>query len=121
SLLRLNNAVVLSSDLSHWPAPMGRVYTLEATAYALLALVKVKAFKEARPIVMWLNKQQRENGGYGSTQATVTVYQAVAEYWTRDQDPEYDLNVDILLPGRSKPEKYNFNRQNHFATRTSKV
>ncbi|MEQ2234551.1 hypothetical protein ILYODFUR_032766 [Ilyodon furcidens] len=100
---------------------MGRVYTLEATAYALLALVKVKAFKEARPIVMWLNKQQRENGGYGSTQATVTVYQAVAEYWTSDQDPEYDLNVDILLPGRSKPEKYNFNRQNHFTTRTSKI
>ena len=32
----------LSSDLSHWPVPKGRVYTLEATAYALLALVKAK-------------------------------------------------------------------------------
>ncbi|XP_027873419.1 complement C3-like isoform X1 [Xiphophorus couchianus] len=110
-----------SPDLSHWPVPMGRVYTLEATAYALLALVKVKAFNEAWPIARWFNKQQRENGGFGSIQATVTVYQAVAEFWTSEQNPGYDLNVDILLPGRSKPVKYNFNRRNHFATRTSKI
>ncbi|KAM4750142.1 complement C3-like [Anableps anableps] len=110
-----------SPDLSHWPSPMGRAYTLEATAYALLALVKVKAFREAWPVARWFNKQQRENGGFGSTQATVTVYQAVAEYWTSEKDPDFDLNVDIMLPGRSKPVKYNFNRGNHFATRTSKI
>lgn len=51
----------------------------------------------------------------------MTVYQAVAEFWTSEQNPGYDLNVDILLPGRSKPVKYNFNSRNHFATRTSKV
>ncbi|PWA14968.1 hypothetical protein CCH79_00014287 [Gambusia affinis] len=123
-----------SPDLSHWPVPRGRVFTLEATAYALLALVKVKAFNETWPIARWFNKQQRENGGFGSIQvrtrfvtsvltlqATVTVYQAVAEFWTSEQNPGYDLNVDILLPGRSKPVKYNFNSRNHFATRTSKV
>ncbi|KAM6939525.1 complement C3-like [Xenentodon cancila] len=110
-----------SPDLSHWPVPLGRVYTLEATAYALLALVRFRAFKEAAPVVRWLNKQQREDGTYTSTQATFTVYQAVAEYWTSDRDPDYDLNVDILLPGRSKPDKYNFNRENHFKTRTSKI
>lgn len=49
------------------------------------------------------------------------VYQAVAEYWATAKEPEYDLNVDIVLPGRSKPDKYNFNRDNHYATRTSKV
>ncbi|XP_061577004.1 complement C3-like isoform X2 [Cololabis saira] len=110
-----------SPDLSHWPVPQGRVYTVEATAYALLALVKSRAFKEAAPVVRWLNKQQREQGSYGSTQATLTVYQAVAEYWTSDKDADYNLNVDILLPGRSKPDKYNINRENHYATRTSKV
>ena len=31
-----------SSDLSHWPTPKGYVYTREATAYALLALVKAE-------------------------------------------------------------------------------
>uniref|UniRef100_A0A8C9YTS7 Complement C3-like n=1 Tax=Sander lucioperca TaxID=283035 RepID=A0A8C9YTS7_SANLU len=80
---------------SHWPTPKGHVYTLEATAYALLALVKAEA--------------------------TIMVYQAIAEYWTSAKEPEYDLNVDILLPGRSQPEKFNFNRDNHYATRTSKI
>lgn len=49
------------------------------------------------------------------------MYQAVAEYWANAKEPEYDLNVDILLPGRSKPDRYNFNNNNNYATRTSKV
>ncbi|TDH11186.1 hypothetical protein EPR50_G00058200 [Perca flavescens] len=110
-----------SPDLSHWPTPQGHIYTLEATAYALLALVKAEAFEQARPVVRWFNTHQMVYGGYGSTQATIMVYQAIAEYWASAKEPEYDLNVDILLPGRSKPDKFNFNRDNHYATRTSKV
>uniref|UniRef100_A0A8C9X2S2 Anaphylatoxin-like domain-containing protein n=1 Tax=Sander lucioperca TaxID=283035 RepID=A0A8C9X2S2_SANLU len=102
-----------------WPVSTGHVYTLEATAYALLALVKAEV--KARPVVRWFNTQQKVGGGYGSTQATIIVYQAIAEYWTNAKEPEYDLNVDLLLPGRSKPDKYNFNRDNQYATRTSKV
>lgn len=56
-----------------------------------------------------------------SVQATIMVYQAVAEYWANAKEPDYDLNVDILLPGRAAPDKYKFNRENHYATRTSKV
>ncbi|AWP06024.1 Complement component C3 isoform 2 [Scophthalmus maximus] len=111
----------VSPALSHWPVPKGRIYTLEATAYALLALVKAKAFEEARPVVRWFSQQQKVGGGFGSTQATIIVYQAVAEYWANAKEPEYDLNVDILLPGRSKPDRYNFNNNNNYATRTSKV
>nr|XP_046263023.1 complement C3-like [Scatophagus argus] len=121
---KLNREVLYrfaSPELSHWLSPKGRVYTLEATAYALLALVKAKLFEDARPVVRWFNKQQKVGGGYGSTQATIIVYQAVAEYWAAAKEPEYDLNVDILLPGRSRPDKYNFNRENHYATRTSKI
>ncbi|KAM7418855.1 hypothetical protein PAMA_016129 [Pampus argenteus] len=110
-----------SPELTHWLVPKGHVYTLEATAYALLALVKANAFEDARPVVRWFNKQQKVGGGYGSTQATIIVYQAIAEYWSSAQEPEYDLDVDILLPGRSKPRKFNFNRWNHYTTRTSKI
>uniref|UniRef100_A0A3P8SV57 Complement component c3a, duplicate 5 n=1 Tax=Amphiprion percula TaxID=161767 RepID=A0A3P8SV57_AMPPE len=87
-----------SSDRSHWPVRNDHVLTLEATAYALLALVKTGAFEEAKPIVRWLSQQQKQGGGYGSTQATIMVYQAVAEYWTTAKEPEYDLEVGILLP-----------------------
>ncbi|XP_077574394.1 complement C3-like [Stigmatopora nigra] len=110
-----------SPDFSHWPVPKGHVYTLEATAYALLALVKSGAFEDARPVVRWFNKQRKVGGGYGSTQATIMVYQAIAEYWTSAKEPEYDLKVDIDLPGRSRPIKYNFNKQNHYATRTTEM
>nr|XP_014265945.2 complement C3 [Maylandia zebra] len=111
----------VSPELSHWPVPRGGIYTLETTAYALLALVKTQNLEDARPVVRWFNTQQKVGGGYGSTQATIMVYQAVAEYWINANEPQYDLNVDIKLPGRSIPEKYNFNQNNHYATRTSKI
>uniref|UniRef100_A0A8C9XID4 Uncharacterized protein n=1 Tax=Sander lucioperca TaxID=283035 RepID=A0A8C9XID4_SANLU len=100
-----------SPDLSHWPTPKGYVYTREATAYALLALVK--AFQDAIPVVKWFNTEVEEGGGYGSTQATIMVYQALAEYWTNanDQSGDNNLNVDIWLPDKSKPD--NFNWDNH--------
>uniref|UniRef100_A0A8C8DL88 Complement component c3a, duplicate 5 n=1 Tax=Oryzias sinensis TaxID=183150 RepID=A0A8C8DL88_9TELE len=95
--------------------------SLNATAYALLALVKTKSFEDARPVVRWLSQQQFVGGDYGSTQATIIVYQAVAEYWANAQEAEYNVKVDILLPGRLKPDKYEFNRENSYATRTSRI
>ncbi|XP_028319576.1 complement C3-like isoform X3 [Gouania willdenowi] len=121
---KLNREVLfrfISPELTHWPVPRGPLYTMEATAYALLALVRAKAFKDAGPIVRWFSTQQAALGGYGSTQATIMVYQAVAEYWANAKEPEYNLNVEILSEGKSLPIKYNFNRKNHFTTRTSKV
>ncbi|XP_067438865.1 complement C3-like isoform X2 [Thunnus thynnus] len=120
---KLNRQILysfVSPDLSHWPVTKGREYTLEATAYALLALVKAKAFEDARPVVRWFNKQQRVGGGYGSTQATIIVYQAITEYWANAQEPQYNLDVDILVPGKSNPDQFNFKKENHYATRTSK-
>ncbi|XP_045902752.1 complement C3-like isoform X2 [Micropterus dolomieu] len=120
---KLNQAILCnftSPDMSHWPVPKGHVYTLEATAYALLALVKAKAFKEVSPVVKWLIQQQNVDGGYGSTQATIMVYQALAEYWANAKEHEIDLDVSIWLPDRSKPDKYNFNRENYNRTRISK-
>ncbi|XP_061844093.2 complement C3-like [Nerophis lumbriciformis] len=119
---KLNKEILFrfaSPDLSHWPVPKGHIYSLEATAYALLALVKAQAFEDARPVVRWFNKQRKTGGGYGSTQATIMVYQAIAEYWTNAKEPDYDLKVDIELPGRSKPIKYSINNENHYTTRTS--
>ncbi|CAK6976226.1 complement C3-like, partial [Scomber scombrus] len=95
---KLNQEILFkfaSPELNHWPVPKGDVYTLEATAYALLALVKAET--------------------------TIIVYQAIADYWTSAPEPDYDLNVDILLPTKSNPDKYNFNKDNHYATRTSKM
>nr|XP_057939783.1 complement C3-like [Doryrhamphus excisus] len=119
---KLNKEILFrfaAPDLSHWPVPKGHIYTLEATAYALLALVKAQAYSDAGPVVRWFNKQRKVGGGYGSTQATIMVYQSIAEYWTNAKEPNYDLKVDIELPGRSKPIKYSINNENQYTTRTS--
>ncbi|KAL3996130.1 RNA-binding protein 5/10 [Sarotherodon galilaeus] len=121
---KLNKEILykfVAPELSHWPVGRGSLYTLEATAYALLALVKTQNFEDARPVVRWLSQQQKVGGGYGSTQATIMVYQAVAEYWNNTKEPQYDLNVDIQLSGMSSPNKYYFNRDNHYATSAFKV
>ncbi|XP_055081378.1 complement C3-like [Periophthalmus magnuspinnatus] len=108
-----------SSERDHWTSPLGHVFSLEATAYALLALVKGRFLEEARPVVRWLTNQQKVGGGYGSTQATIMVYQAVSEYWTVAQEPDYNLDVKLKIPGRANLESFRFTRDNRHTTRTS--
>uniref|UniRef100_A0A667Z865 Complement C3-like n=1 Tax=Myripristis murdjan TaxID=586833 RepID=A0A667Z865_9TELE len=75
----------------------------------------------SRPIVRWFNIQKKVGGGYGSTQATIIVYQAISEYWSNAKEMEYDLHIDILSQGRAKPDRYHINKENSYTTRTSKV
>uniref|UniRef100_A0A3B4XPU7 Complement C3-like n=1 Tax=Seriola lalandi dorsalis TaxID=1841481 RepID=A0A3B4XPU7_SERLL len=116
---KLNRQILMkfiSPELNHWPV-YSKLLTLEATAYALLALIKVKALEEARPIVRWFTKQQSFSGDYGSTQATVMVYQAMAEYWTVANEEDYSMNIDLRLPGRTGVLKVFLDNKNHFYTK----
>ncbi|KAM9490571.1 complement C3-like isoform 1-T1 [Salvelinus alpinus] len=111
-----------STDRTHWPVSGNNLLTLEATAYALLALVKAGAFEEAGPIVRWLNSQGFQGGNYSSTQATIMVFQAVAEYTTKaGKVKDIDLNVDVDIAGRSQVIKWSYNKYNALLTRTDKV
>ncbi|KAM9769657.1 complement C3-like isoform 2-T2 [Menidia menidia] len=117
---KLNKAVLFqfaAPDRSHWPIRAGDVYTLEATAYALLALVKAKAFQDAKPVVKWLTEQQRVNGGYGSPQATMMVHQAIAEHWTSLTGSGTDLAVQVLLPDKRLVETDFITEENRHVTR----
>uniref|UniRef100_A0A8C9TT46 Complement C3 n=1 Tax=Scleropages formosus TaxID=113540 RepID=A0A8C9TT46_SCLFO len=111
-----------SPDKSHWPVTGSHLFTLEATGYALLALVKAKEFDKAGKVVVWLTQQRFYGGGYGSTQATIIVFQAVAQYQMDvDSVKDIDLLVDISVAGRSRPIAYTFNKNNAFLTRSLKV
>uniref|UniRef100_A0A665W690 Complement C3-like n=1 Tax=Echeneis naucrates TaxID=173247 RepID=A0A665W690_ECHNA len=50
-------------------------------------------------------------------QATIMVYQAVAEYWTSANEQPYDVSVELSHPGRSKPLSISLNKLNHYATK----
>ncbi|KAK7165650.1 hypothetical protein R3I93_005655 [Phoxinus phoxinus] len=111
-----------SADGSHWPVPGSSSYTLEASAYALLALVKAEDFQSAAPIVNWLNNQRRYNGGYGTTQATIMVFQAVAEYRIKVKDiKQLDLEMTIRVDGSRQPIVWRFNKDNSHLAQTTKL
>ncbi|KAK0132890.1 Complement C3 [Merluccius polli] len=109
-----------SPDGTHWPVPRGDCFTLEATAYALLALVKAKEFEDAAPVVRWLNTQ-RTGGGFQSTQSTIMVYQAIAEYWVNAKEQRYEMDVAIHVKGRSPLDPTRVSNDNAFQTRSSKI
>uniref|UniRef100_H2MTY4 Alpha-macroglobulin receptor-binding domain-containing protein n=1 Tax=Oryzias latipes TaxID=8090 RepID=H2MTY4_ORYLA len=97
----LANEGKLNRQILYNPVPGNTLFTLEATAYALLALV------QAKPFVLF---------HVPLFQATMMMYQALGEYWT--SVPEQDLYLDVFLPDRSKPEKYYINHKNIYVTRT---
>ncbi|KAG7491364.1 hypothetical protein MATL_G00002910 [Megalops atlanticus] len=110
------------TDRTHWPVPGGHRFTLEATGYALMALVKAKEFDQAGHVVKWLTEQRFHNGRYDSTQATIIVFQAVAQYMMEVPDlKDVDLHVSINISGRSQPLKWTFNNENAYVTRSAKV
>uniref|UniRef100_A0A8C6XEB8 Complement C3 n=1 Tax=Naja naja TaxID=35670 RepID=A0A8C6XEB8_NAJNA len=119
---RLNDDRVLmaaSTGRNRWEEYNARTHNIEGTSYALLALLKMKKFAEVGPVVRWLIDQKYYGGTYGQTQATVMVFQALAEY--EIQMPTHqDLNLDISikLPEREVPERYRINYRNALQART---
>ncbi|KAJ8362943.1 hypothetical protein SKAU_G00117740 [Synaphobranchus kaupii] len=111
-----------SSGKTHWPVPGSNLFTLEATGYALMALVNAKEFDQAGHVVKWLTEQRFYGGGHGSTQATIVVFQAVAMYMTKVSDvKDVNLQVNLDVAGRSKPIKWTYNKNNAYLTRSEKT
>ncbi|XP_060943930.1 complement C3-like [Limanda limanda] len=106
---------------SHWPDRHNALFTLEATGYALLALVKLGNMEQASVAFKWLNSQRRRGGGFGSTQSTMVVLQALSEYQINTPPPgDLSLNVDIRIAGR-REVRYHFNPITSYAARSSRL
>ncbi|XP_030052736.1 complement C3 [Microcaecilia unicolor] len=111
-----------STGGTQWVDSTSNLYSIEATSYALLALLNLKKFDLAAPLVRWLTEQRYYGGGYGSTQATIMVYQALAQYLI-DVPIHEDINMDVSieLPGRSVPTIYRINFENALFSRTAET
>ncbi|XP_070272056.1 complement C3-like isoform X2 [Myotis yumanensis] len=97
----LDTFLKAATDKNRWEEPGQKLYNMEATSYALLALLLLKDFDSVPPVVRWLKEQRFYGDGYGSTQATFMVFQALAQY-QRDVPDHEDLNLDVSinLPSR---------------------
>uniref|UniRef100_A0A674K9P1 NTR domain-containing protein n=1 Tax=Terrapene triunguis TaxID=2587831 RepID=A0A674K9P1_9SAUR len=114
--------MALSTGGTHWADPQSRLYSIESTSYALLALLKQQRLELTGPIVRWLTEQRYYGGGYGSTQATIMVFQALAQYQMDvSETKDMALDVSINLPGRSRPLVWRINRDNAMVARTERT
>ncbi|XP_047221423.1 complement C3-like [Girardinichthys multiradiatus] len=119
--LHLSLLEAASQDRSHWPDKENHLFTLEATGYALLALIKLGRMEDAAAPFKWLNSQRRRGGGFGSTQSTMVVLQALSEYMISQPPPaDLSLKVDIRMTGR-KEIRYYFNPDTAYVARSSKL
>ncbi|XP_066449838.1 complement C3 [Eleutherodactylus coqui] len=110
-----------STDKLHWQSS-SRFITIEATSYAVLALLKLKQFNLIGPIVRWITEQRYYGAVYGSTQATIVMFQALTQY--QIDIPalnELDLDVSLSLPERQAPLKYRINLENALLARSAET
>ncbi|XP_066516755.1 complement C3-like isoform X2 [Hoplias malabaricus] len=111
-----------SGDGAYWLHPRNHQFSLEASAYALLALVKVKDFEAAGKVVHWLNRQTNPYGSNGTTQSTIMVFQSVAEYYKQVKRLQsMDLEVVVSVSGQNRPKKWLFRRDSLHLTRSDKI
>ncbi|XP_068130212.1 complement C3 [Hyperolius riggenbachi] len=107
---------------TQWEEPGARLITLEASSYAVLALLRLKQYDLVGPIIRWLTEQRYYGQVYGSTQATIVMFQAMAQYQI-DIPLLNDMNLDIsiTLPERQQPIKYRINNENAMLSRSAET
>ncbi|XP_063150450.1 complement C3 [Candoia aspera] len=111
-----------STGRNRWEEYNAHTYNIEATSYALMALLKMKKFDETGPIARWLTDQKYYGGTYGQTQATIMVFNALATYEI-DMPTHKNLNLDIAikLPEREAPLNYRIDFANAIIARTAET
>ncbi|XP_074917273.1 venom factor-like [Chelonoidis abingdonii] len=111
-----------SKEGNRWEEPNTHNFNMEGTSYALLALLKMKKYELTGPIVRWLREQNYYGGGYGSTQATIMVFQALAQYQIDiPQHKDMNLFVSIFLSHHAMPLKFRISNENALLARTAEL
>ncbi|NXE85500.1 VCO31 factor, partial [Cochlearius cochlearius] len=111
-----------SKEGKSWEERNARTYNIEGTSYALLALLQMEKPELTGPVVRWLAQQNYFGGGYGSTQATIMVFQALAQYQVATpRQLELNLDVSVLLPRRARAVTYRIENRNALVTRSTET
>ncbi|KAM4676076.1 venom factor-like [Discoglossus pictus] len=112
-----------ASDKTHWVGHGSSLVSLEATSYALLALLRMKQLSQIGPIVRWITDQAFYGKvEYGSLQATIMQFQALAQYH-QETSSMNELNMIITISSwhSFKPVIYRHTRENELHSAESRV
>ncbi|KAK6467755.1 complement C3-like [Huso huso] len=111
-----------SENSQYWPDTGSRSYTIEATGYALLALLKMGKREKAGPVMEWLMEHKSYWGGYSATQDTMVGFQALSEYQGTVTVPENkNLTVEIDVAQRSTSMLWTFSNSDSFKSKTERI
>ncbi|XP_042200575.1 venom factor-like [Callorhinchus milii] len=98
------------------------MYTIEATGYALLALLQLEKFEQTGKIVRWMSAKRDYGGGYKSTQATFVGLQALAAYLIQMPDSKaVNMDVTLTIKGRQNSFPWHFNTENVYVAKSEKI
>ncbi|XP_072513380.1 complement C3-like [Salminus brasiliensis] len=100
-----------SPDATHWPVKESHFFTLEATGYALLTLLKISDYEKAPPVMKWLKTNQRYGSGSHSTQAIAVGFDAMSKYLTAMPPSTESMNVVVTSTAKGKPFSGLINRK----------
>ncbi|XP_073743765.1 complement C3-like isoform X1 [Callorhinus ursinus] len=120
-----DKVVIHPLDKTHWPkSPLDKnsLYTIEATAYALMQKVVLGRHNETHAIAKWLLEKRELGGGFKSTQTTVVALEALTHF--REAVPfdgVQDLRVQISVPEKALDLEWIIDRNNAYQQRSAKL
>uniref|UniRef100_A0A4W3IX09 Complement C3 n=1 Tax=Callorhinchus milii TaxID=7868 RepID=A0A4W3IX09_CALMI len=113
-----------SEDGTYWAKANqeNSMYTIEATGYALLALLQLEKFEQTGKIVRWMTAKRDYGGGFKSTQATFVGLQALAAYLIQMPDSKaVNMDVTLTIKGRQNSIPWHFNTENVYVAKSEKI
>lgn len=115
-----------SHNKNYWPVKdkdrdRTSLYTIEATAYALMQKLELGLHNETQAIAKWLLEKRELGGGFKSTQTTVVAIEALTRFSEAVPfEDVQDLHVEISAPRRSLNVKWVINQNNAYQQRSAK-
>ncbi|DAA27965.1 TPA: hemolytic complement-like [Bos taurus] len=116
-----------SKNKTHWPVGLDdldlddSLYTIEATAYALMQKLELGRRNETHAIANWLLKKRQLGGGFQSTQTTVVAIEALTRF--REAVPfegVQDLHIQIKSSKKALHVEWVIDEKNAYQLRSAK-
>uniref|UniRef100_A0A8D0JNM5 Complement C3 n=2 Tax=Sus scrofa TaxID=9823 RepID=A0A8D0JNM5_PIG len=113
-----------SLDKTYWPVDdlnKNSLYSIEATAYALMQKLELGRLNETFAIAKWLLEMRELGGGFQSTQTTVVAIEALTRYSEAVPfDGIQNLHVQIKAPKRALNVQWSIDENNAYQLRSAK-
>ncbi|XP_055722397.1 complement C3-like isoform X2 [Salvelinus fontinalis] len=115
----------VSTEGTHWGVNNDK--GVEATGYALSALVTLGELKRSEAVSDWLVAKSRANGQFGNTQCTIVVFQALSLFQKQKPVPpgnDISVSLSVRSPVRTSQSnsiKWNLDQRSRFMSRSERI